>query len=134
MTPFGERVRALRDGKGVTLKQMAADLHISSAYLSALEHGKRGQPSAQLVRQICAYFGIIWDEAEELERLAALSHPRVTVDTAGLSPKATEFANRLAESIHDLNDSTIDGMLALLDASPCSPASVARRRRATRRR
>jgi transcriptional regulator with XRE-family HTH domain len=134
MTPFGERVRALRDAKGVTLKQMATDLHISSAYLSALEHGKRGQPSAQLVRQICAYFGIIWDEAEELERLAALSHPRVTVDTAGLSPKATEFANRLAERIHDLNDGIIDGMLAILDATPCSPASLARRKRAARRR
>jgi len=134
MTPFGERVRALRDAKGVTLKQMATDLHISSAYLSALEHGKRGQPSAQLVRQICAYFGIIWDEAEELERLASLSHPRVTVDTAGLSPKATEFANRLAERIHDLNDGTIDGMLAILDATPCSPAAVARRKRAARRR
>ncbi len=45
MTPFGERVRSLRDAKGVTLKQMATDLSISSAYLSALEHGKRGQPS-----------------------------------------------------------------------------------------
>ena len=134
MTPFGERVRALRDARGITLKQMATDLHISSAYLSALEHGKRGQPSAQLVRQICAYFGIIWDEAEELERLAALSHPRVTVDTAGLSPKATEFANRLAERIHDLNDGTIDGMMALLDATPFSPASLARRKRAARRR
>lgn len=134
MTPFGERVRALRDAKGVTLKQMATDLHISSAYLSALEHGKRGQPSAQLVRQICAYFGIIWDDAEELERLAALSHPRFTVDTAGLSPKATEFANRLAERIHDLNDRAIDGLLAVLDATPCSPAAVARRKRATRRR
>ncbi len=130
MTPFGERVRLLRDGKAITLKQMAADLHISSAYLSALEHGKRGQPSAQLVRQICAYFGIIWDEAEELERLAALSHPRVTVDTAGLSPKATEFANRLAESIHDLNDGAIEGLLALLDAVPCSPCKrTARRQR-----
>lgn len=134
MTPFGERVRGLRDARGITLKQMATDLHISSAYLSALEHGKRGQPSAQLIRQICAYFGIIWDEAEELERLAALSHPRVTVDTAGLSPKATEFANRLAERIHDLNDGTIDGMLALLDATPGPPASLARRKRAARRR
>lgn len=134
MTPFGERVRALRAGKSVTLKQMAADLHISSAYLSALEHGKRGQPSAQLVRQICAYFGIIWDEAEELERLAALSHPRVTVDTAGLSPKATEFANRLAERIHDLDDGVIDGMMAMLDAAPCSSAALGRRRRGARRR
>lgn len=133
MTPFGERVRSLRDARGVTLKQMATDLHISSAYLSALEHGKRGQPSSQLVRQICAYFGIIWDEAEELERLADLSHPRVTVDTAGLNPKATELANRLAERIHDLDDGALDKILGVLDETlaRCGPA---RRRAGGRRR
>ena len=134
MTPFGERVRALREGKGVTLKQMAADLHISSAYLSALEHGKRGQPSAQLVRQICAYFGIIWDEAEDLERLAALSHPRVTVDTAGLSPKATELANRLAGRIQDLDDAALDRLLGVLDEAEAGGLSAVRRRAGVRRR
>ncbi|PWC32241.1 helix-turn-helix transcriptional regulator [Azospirillum sp. TSO35-2] len=133
MTPFGERVRSLRDAKGVTLKQMATDLSISSAYLSALEHGKRGQPSPQLVRQICAYFGIIWDEAEELERLADLSHPRVTVDTAGLTAKATELANRLSERIADLDEERIAALLAILDAAP-PPKLNGRRRVAARRR
>jgi len=132
MTPFGERVRSLRDAKGVTLKQMATDLSISSAYLSALEHGKRGQPSPQLVRQICAYFGIIWDEAEELERLADLSHPRVTVDTSGLSARATELANRLSERIGDLDDTVLDRLLEILDAVPVQKAG--RRRTAARRR
>jgi len=132
MTPFGERVRALRDAKGVTLKQMATDLSISSAYLSALEHGKRGQPSPQLVRQICAYFGIIWDEAEELERLADLSHPRVTVDTSGLSAKATELANRLSERIAGLDDAALDRLLEVLDAVPALKAG--RRRTPARRR
>lgn len=132
MTPFGERVRSLRDAKGVTLKQMATDLSISSAYLSALEHGKRGQPSPQLVRQICAYFGIIWDEAEELERLADLSHPRVTVDTSGLNAKATELANRLSERIDDLDDAVLDRLLGILDQVPVQKGG--RRRTATRRR
>ena len=57
--------------------------------------------------QICGYFNLIWDEAEDLERLAALSHPRVVLDTAGLSPKATELANLLAERIRDLDEETI---------------------------
>ena len=134
MTPFGERVRHLRETKGVTLKQMATDLHISSAYLSALEHGKRGQPSAQLVRQICGYFGIFWDEADELERLAQLSHPRITVDTAGLSPKATELANRLSLHIHDLDDIALDRLLLVLDEDITRIAPVQRRRRAAARR
>ncbi len=103
MTPLGLRLRALRDERGVTLKEMAAALRVSSAYLSALEHGKRGKPTWLLLQRIITYFNIIWDEAEELQRLAELSDPRVTVDTAGMSPEATEFANRLARDIHRLS-------------------------------
>lgn len=114
MTPFGAKVRALRDAKGIPLKQMAADLNVSSAYLSALEHGNRGRPAPGLVMQIAGYLGCIWDEAEELKRLAELSHPRVTIDTAGLPPDRTELANRLAESIGSLPDDVIAAMLERL--------------------
>lgn len=114
MTPFGDRLRALRAEKGVTMAQMARALQVSSAYLSALEHGRRGRPTVGLIHQICAYFSLIWDDAEALRRLAELSHPRVVVDTAGLSPKATELANRLAEKIGDLDDSRLDALLAEL--------------------
>jgi transcriptional regulator with XRE-family HTH domain len=113
MTPFGKKLREMRRAKGVTLTQMAVELEISPAYLSALEHGKRGRPSLLLQHQICAYFNIIWDEAEALQRLARISHPRIVVDTAGLSPEATELANLLAERIRDLPP---DVIARLLDA------------------
>ena len=123
MTPFGARIRELRERHGVTQKQMAEALQISTAYLSALEHGRRGAPSPMLVRQICGYFHIIWDEAEEMEALARVSHPKVTVDTGGLSPKATLLANRLAERIAAVPEPVLDRMLGELDRVP------ARRRR-----
>jgi hypothetical protein len=69
-----------------------------------------------LLRQICSFFNVIWDEAEEIHRLAAISHPRVVVDTSGLSPKATELANRLAERIGDMDDAALDQALGLLKA------------------
>jgi len=84
---------------------------VSSAYFSALEHGHRGRPGSGLIQQICGYFELMWDEAEELKRLADLSHPRVVVDTAGLSAKATELANLLAGSIRDMDDDAIEWML-----------------------
>ncbi len=118
MTPFGAKMRELRAKRGLTLTDMAADLHISPAYLSALEHGRRGQPTPGLVKQICAYFNIIWDEAEELEELAARSHPRVVVDTGGLSPAHTELANRLADRIGELDEDTVTDLLARLDPGP----------------
>lgn len=114
MTPFGARLRDLRRQRGVTLKDMATALHVSEAYLSALEHGKRGQPGPGLVLQICGYFGLIWDEAEALKRLAEISRPKVTLDTAGLSPQATGFANRLADCLRDLDPDAIAALDDLL--------------------
>ncbi len=114
MTPFGCKMRELRAARGITLKRMAADLQLSPAYLSALEHGRRGRPSPVLLIQICQYFHAIWDDAEELERLAQLSHPRAVVDTAGLAPEATELANLLAERIRDLDAATLRRLLAAL--------------------
>lgn len=110
MTPLGARLRAMRHERGVTLKEMAAALRVSSAYLSALEHGRRGKPTWILLQRIITYFNVIWDEAEELQRLAELSEPKVSIDTAGLAPEATELANRLARDIDRLE---VDDLVAL---------------------
>lgn len=115
MTPFGQRMRDLREARGITLKDMAADLGVTAAYLSALEHGHRGRPGPGLVMQICGMLGLIWDEAEDLKRLADLSQPKVTIDTGGLSPLATEFVNRLASRIRHLDDPTLQEMLERLE-------------------
>jgi transcriptional regulator with XRE-family HTH domain len=116
MTPFGEKLRELRDARGVTLKAMAEEFGVSAAYLSALEHGHRGKPPWRLVQYIIAYFNIIWDEADDLNRRAQLSAPRVIVDTAGLDPRATEFANRLARETKTLEAEDFAAMLSVLDA------------------
>ncbi|MCA3248562.1 MAG: helix-turn-helix domain-containing protein [Tagaea sp.] len=114
MTPFGAKVRSLRRARGITMKRMAGDLEISQAFLSALEHGHRGRPSPALLVQICEYFHLIWDEYEEMHRLARLSHPRVVVDTRGLDPARTELANLLADKIADLEQDTVDALLKRL--------------------
>jgi len=116
MTPFGERLRRLRAERGLALQDMAAALGVSPAYLSALEHGHRGKPNRRFVHQVCQYFGIIWDDAEALQALADRSHPRVTVDTSGLSPAATEFANLLAARIRELPEETLARWLEELQA------------------
>ena len=117
MTPFGARLRTLRAARNMTMAQLAATLEVTGAYLSALEHGHRGAPSPGLVHQVCDAFGLIWDEADELYRLARLSHPKPTVDTAGLEPEATALANRLAQTIHRLPRETVTALHALIDAA-----------------
>jgi transcriptional regulator with XRE-family HTH domain len=127
MTPFGARLRALRTERGITLKHLANGLQVSAAYLSALEHGKRGAPSTGLVHQVNEFFGLIWDDAEDLARLARLSKPRVVVDTAGLTPEQTALANRLAQAIRRLGPETVAALHAVLDTTAAQPKPRLRR-------
>jgi transcriptional regulator with XRE-family HTH domain len=121
MTPFGARLRALRAARGESLKTMADAIGVSSAYLSALEHGRRGLPTWLLLQRIIAHFNIIWDEAEDLQRLAALSDPRIVIDTASLSPLATELANRLSRDIATLDDADLTLLIEELDRARRRP-------------
>ena len=68
-----------------------------------------------MLQRIIGYLNVIWDDAEELERLCELSHPRIVVETAGLSANATRLANRLAETIGSLNPDEIARVLAELE-------------------
>ena len=114
-TPFGVAVRHLRARKGVSQKDMARALNVSPAYLSALEHGRRGTPNFDFLHRVAGYFNIIWDEAEELFRIADISDPRVTVDTSGLPPEYTALANRMAAEIRDLPPETIRRLAGILE-------------------
>lgn len=115
MTPFGEKLRALRAERGITLGEMADAMGVTPTYLSALEHGRRGRPNWAFVQRVIHFFNVIWDDADELQRLADVSHPRVIIDTAGLDPRATLLANRLARRIAELDSPTLDQLLKTLE-------------------
>ena len=117
MTPLGVKLREMRAERGVTLKEMAHAIGVSPAYLSALEHGKRGAPTWFLVQRIIVFFNIIWDDAEELCRLAQSSDPRIKIDTSGAIPEATAFANLLARSVGDLDADDFARMTAIVEAA-----------------
>lgn len=127
MTPFGARLRSLRTEIGITQAELADRLQVSAAYLSALEHGRRGAPSTGLVHQICAELGLIWDASEELLHLARLSNPRVTVNTAGLTAEQTALANRIAQNIAKLPPEAVARLHAVLDATPVAEKPRIRR-------
>lgn len=116
MTPFGEKLRELRRHRGIALKTMAHEIGVSPAYLSALEHGRRGAPTWYLVQRIIGYFNVIWDDAEELEKLAQLSAPKVMIDASKLGPLHIELINRLRRDLHLLNTNQIEALLEVLSS------------------
>ena len=103
MTPFGSKMRQWRRQKSLTQQQQAKFLGVSKAYISALETGARGRPSPVVVDQICVWLGLIWDDAEELKRLASLSHPKPTIDVRNQTAEAVYLANLFARNINRLS-------------------------------
>ncbi len=126
MTPFGEKLRALRAARGLRQADMASALEISAAYLSALEHGA---PSAGLIHQICEYLGLIWDDADELKQLARISKPRVRLNLSGLTAEQVALGNRLAKCLRAMDSAAIAAINRLLDeAMPPAPRARAKTR------
>ena len=112
MTPFGQRMRKLRSDRKVTLKQMADAIGVSSAYLSALEHGKRGRPGWHLIQRIIAYFNIIWDEAEEVVRLAQTQSEDIIRDAEAREREIRLGAEDYADEIPKTLETNLDKFLA----------------------
>ena len=75
-----------------------------------------GQASPAFVDQICVWFGLIWDDAEQLKYLAQMSHPKPTMKTGGLSAEATFLANLLAQNIDRLSDAQCSALNEVLNS------------------
>lgn len=62
MDRFGEKVRALRSQRGLTLRDLASKLgYQTHSYLSEVESGKK-MPTAELVLKIARTFDVTTDE------------------------------------------------------------------------
>ena len=48
-------------------------------------------------------------------KLANISHPRIAIDTAGLSPQATALANQLADTVRELKPAELERIAAILE-------------------
>ena len=82
ITPFGRYLRKLRIDHGVILKELADSLKVSSAYLSALELGKKNI-STNFILKVSEYFKLSQTEIDEVEKLAEISKPQVKISLAG---------------------------------------------------
>ncbi len=112
-------MREWRSFKKLTQQQQAKFLGVSKAYISALETGKRGKPSPIFVDQICVWLGLIWDDAEELKRLANLSHPKPTVDVRGLSADTVYLANIFANNIKWFSEQDCQRLITEIERKTC---------------
>ena len=114
-TPFGQALVQLRAARGMRLKDLARQLNVTPAYLSALETGRRGVPNRRFLHKICQIFAIIWDEAEALAALAAASDPHPRIDVRGKSGDHVRLANLIAAKVPQLNDQEATAWLQAME-------------------
>lgn len=103
MTPFGRYMRTLRLDQSRLLKDVADDLNVTSAYLSALEHGKKGQPSKQLLQRIIDTQKLTPTQAKELHQSVKNSETSFDIPSRS-TPFAFETANAFARRLPVLTE------------------------------
>ncbi len=104
MTPFGIKLKNIREQRHKSLKDLSKALKVSIAYVSMLENGKRGRPADGLIELICTYFNLSWEEADELKFLAKHSDINTKMNSEKLSLNATMLTNVLKNNIKWLTE------------------------------
>ncbi len=114
ITRFGKEVRKLRIEKGVTLKEMATALGKTSAYLSAVETGRKNLPDT-LVNEVVEYFALEGETVQQIKRAAELSQSSVNISLDGISEPKREVATAFARQFPSLSEDALNQIKRLLD-------------------
>jgi len=61
MKNYGEYIKALRESKGLTLREVEKQTEVSNAYLSQLESSKIKQPSPITLHKLAELYGVKYE-------------------------------------------------------------------------
>ena len=106
VTKFGKLLRKLRIDQGQVLKQMADTLNVSSAYLSAIELGKRNIPD-DLVESISVKYNILDASLNEFREAAELSQSSIKVNLADSKDQNRETLLAFARKFNELDEAQL---------------------------
>lgn len=112
ITEFGKAVRKARLDAEISLLTMATDLHVTSAFLSGMETGRK-KITNEWVTRIKAYFAGRGIEIPNLAEAADVSNKSVSLE--GLSPAQQMLVAGFART--SLNQQQLEGLRALLEAA-----------------
>lgn len=98
ITEFGRQLRVIRARRDMTLGEMADKLDVSSAFLSAVENGKKSITD-KLVKAIQLGFDLSDTEREEVFFSANRSKTEQKVQMENLSADTREIVGMFARSI-----------------------------------
>lgn len=113
LTPFGQAVRILRIDKGLRLKEMADALGVTSAFLSAVETGRKNV-SEGLVDKIAIFLNLSDKEKQNLFERVEESKTEARIQLGGLSSEYRQTAVAFARRFSGLSEQDIEKLKEIL--------------------
>lgn len=115
ITEFGRFLRNLRHSHTELLKDMAQNLGVSPAFLSAVESGKKGIPS-DMQKSIAKIYALPAMQLEEMHRAVDESQRSVTINLADMNREARGVAVAFARQFDQLSHSELEVLKKTMDA------------------
>ncbi|WP_158935317.1 helix-turn-helix domain-containing protein [Burkholderia sp. S171] len=107
ITAFGDYVRSLRQKHSELLRDMAVRLQVTSAFLSAVETGRKSIPGEWFSRLVTMY-ALPKIEAEKLRQAIDESQRSVIIDLDGTSALRRGVAVALARRFNEMSDQELN--------------------------
>jgi transcriptional regulator with XRE-family HTH domain len=97
---FGERLRALREEAGLTLKLVSEQINTDTSLLAKIERNER-QPTKQIIKQVAEYFKVDEKELQNVFLSDQIAH-KILDQEADLSIlKVAEQKVKYLKTIHN---------------------------------
>ena len=118
LTAYGKVLRKLRIDRQELLKDMADRLGVSSAYLSAVETGKRRIP-ASWTSEIAKVYKLGETEIHELEAAeeASILEVRIPLDNASETKRSAVLT--FAKTLNGLSDEDLKRIMSTMKGKGC---------------
>lgn len=113
-TSIGDYLRKLREANNETLRKMAENLNISSAFLSAIENGKKKMPD-NICEQLISHYNLTKEEQDALKYAALESAGAIKIDLNSMNPEERKLALTFARKFKTLSESESSEILRILN-------------------
>lgn len=113
LTSIGKFLRKVRIDHEEILKDMAEKLGVSSAFLSAVENGKKKMPETWF-EKLKSIYSFSAEQAEELQKAIIDTNDMIEINLQNASDNSRTLAISFAREFDSLDDETSEKILKIL--------------------
>ncbi|MEG1395161.1 MAG: helix-turn-helix transcriptional regulator [Clostridia bacterium] len=112
-TAFGAFVKKMRLEKKENLRQMAENLNVSSAFLSAVEVGKKTVPK-DWTEKLSEIYALAVEEQNELKNCIDKDNGKVVINIANMETEKQDVSMMFARTINSADQKTLAELKEML--------------------